>query len=87
MVFNDDGSKTVIDLGFTKSGKRHGRREKIVASDSETNLLLSLVLMGRVAGTKLLPLGVPEFRKSFARHVQAIGADSSVVKPYSLRRG
>ena len=87
VTFSRDGAKAVLDLGFTKSGKRLGRREKVVSVDPETNLLLSLVLLGRSPGTKLLPLGVPEFRKAFARHTQAIGSDSALVKPYSLRRG
>ena len=30
---------------------------------------------------------MPGFRKSFVRHVRAIGADVALVKPYSLRRG
>ena len=87
LTFDRSGEKLVIELGFTKSGKRCGRREKVVCTDDITILLMSLVVWKKPLGTRLLPRGLPEFRKSFARHVRAIGGDREFIKPYSLRRG
>ena len=84
-VFNLEQGTVIVNLGFTKSGKRKGAPEKVVCRDETTTLMLALVLEGRPAGTKLVQGGMASFRMNFASHAAKIRSEE--LRPYSLRRG
>ena len=80
-------NEVVLDLGYTKSGKRRGARELVVLDDPVTVALLKLALQ-HCDHTRLLINCTPmQWRANFDRDAARAGLQRFNLKPYSLRRG
>ena len=80
-------SEVVLDLGYTKGGKRSGCRELVVLDDPVTVALLRLALSNCEPGTLLVNCNPATWRAKFTQYVTAAGLEGFNLKPYSLRRG
>ena len=80
-------TEVVIDLGYTKSGKRRGTRELVVLDDPVTVALVKLALVNCEPGTLLIRSTAASWRSNFEKYVGIAGLQGFGLKPYSLRRG
>ena len=79
--------EVVLDLGYTKSGKRKGVRELVVLDEPYTVAVLKAALAHCAPTTLLVHCSPIDWRKHFNRFVAAAGLEGFELKPYSLRRG
>jgi len=86
-TYSEDGKALVIDLGYTKGGKRRGEKEQIICRDPLALVLFALVQEGRKPDEHLFPEGMAAYRYRFKFYLTAMGLENFPYKPYSLRRG
>ena len=86
-IFEPSCERCVVNLGLTKSGKRVGAPEQVIIDDPLAVVLLRKVFDTRSSHTPLLNKGLIEFRAIFTTLATRVGASSSGLKPYSIRRG
>ena len=86
-TFSDDGKALLIDLGFTKSGKRRGEKEQIICRDPYALVLFAYLQEGRRPEEPIFPEGMGAYRYRFNVYLASLGLGIFPYKPYSLRRG
>ena len=77
----------VINLGFTKTGKRRGAVESVTIDDALIAKLTFRLIRGRPPGQLILSSGPPRFRADFKARCNALNLGDFDFKPYSIRRG
>ena len=87
VVISADSLTAVVSLGLTKGGKRRGVEETVVLDDPLVVSLLTVLLMSRKGGQKLIPLSQAKFRHLFAEALKKLDLEEIGFKPYSIRRG
>ena len=87
VIFNQEHSGAMLDLGLTKSGRRKGITEQIVIEDIPCLGLLQAVLEGKSPGDYLWSRSPAAFRKKFGVLIDRMGFTDLGFKPYSIRRG
>ena len=85
------GSKGLVGLYNTKTGKRHAAAEVVAFDDPFTlDTLLELVALKKQQGLRHTPLWIlsaAAFRYRFAHYVKRFDLTTHCFRPYSLRRG
>ena len=87
IIFNGSGKSCVLNLGFTKSGKRRGLPEQVTLRIPWLIAFLRLVVSDLQPGDYLWGGKPSTFRKRFYEAVDEEGARELGFRPYSLRRG
>jgi len=87
IVFSRDGTRAVLNLGWTKGGQRKGVREGATIEDPLLLLLLRFCVEEAKQQGVLLPGGPPEFQRLFIGLLRSLGLGLVGYTPYSLRRG
>ena len=85
----DPSGKGVIELGWTKGAQRKGATESCVIEDPAVGKCLSeAARLLRLKPTSLIiGMSPSEFRKWFDAALVTLGLQSSLFRPYSMRRG
>jgi len=86
-TFNEDGSALIIDLGYTKGGKRRGEKEQVICRDPFALVLFAFLREGHQPDELVFPDGMQAYRYRFKFYLTAMGLGAFPFKPYSLRRG
>jgi len=77
----------VLNLGFTKGGKRRGVIEHVALNDPNIVKLLSLAVEGLDKGELICSRSPSDFHRVFRFYLQQLHFTNGGYKPYSLRRG
>ena len=78
--------QTVVCLGYTKGGKRHGAAESVVLGLEPIVSLVKAWKRTVSASTSLTP-SPPKWRQLFNQALEGLGISDLKFRPYSLRRG
>ena len=87
VILSPTTNEVVLDLGYTKSGKRRGARELVVLDEPVCASLLRMAVAGRDPTHLLVGCTPTQWRQKFAKYCEAAGLAGFELKPYSLRRG
>ena len=87
LLFATSGKSCVINLGFTKTGKRKGMPEQVLLRDAKLIVLLRLSVSSLQPGDYLWGAKPSAFRTRFKQACAAEQVEQLGFRPYSLRRG
>lgn len=79
-----EGSALVLDLGFTKMGKRRNMREYVSIVDP---VIVSWARRIQGTGGFIFPRSSYLFRRTFEKVLRVLGFNKGAYLPYSIRRG
>ena len=85
VLASQHSNEVVLDLGYTKSGKRKGVRELVVLNEPYTVAVLKIALLHCDPHALLIRSSAAHWRRNFC--VELAGLSGFGLKPYSLRRG
>jgi hypothetical protein len=85
ICFGDE--EAVLNLGYTKGGKRRGEKEFVTCSDPLLLSWLRRVMSRKEPGDRLFNLDYNRYRRMFTDKLQTFGAGNLNFKTHSLRRG
>jgi integrase len=77
----------LLNLGWTKGGKRRGERESVEATDETVLAFLDDVMQHLQPGDRLFPLSYQSFTRRFHELIMIFGLNGFNFKSHSLRRG
>lgn len=80
-------NEVVLDLGYTKSGKRKGVRELVVLDEPYTVAVLKIALLHCDPHALLIRSSAAHWRRNFNLFVELAGLSEFGLMPCSLRRG
>jgi len=86
-TLTDNNTAMIIELGYTKGGKRRNVKERVVCRDASAILMFVWLSEGRNSDSYVYPEGMPHFRRRFGDLLIDIHLKDLPYKPYSLRRG
>jgi hypothetical protein len=85
LQFADAG--VILNLGFTKGGKRRNEEESVIGSDAFIIALLRILVENLLPGDKLFEMDYNSFRRELNSLLANFHLEQLNLKSHSLRRG